>query len=271
MKRAFYLLTFAAISLGVVACGDNDTGDDINIPQTTGQSVEDDSAANYVTPSPGEMFAELEETTPDVDWKNYIVQTEKSGYDDDRVIALNLGNRLNNIFLSVLAKDRDAFAKLSDVAQDLALQIHVSEPLIARKDHMKDLVRRDKWDEVRRVMDEMYVDIMREVKRKENIGVLTEVGAWMSGLKSVSQALTENYNSFGTKIFYQPEVVDYYITEVNNLEEYSKDNPIVKQIIEDLVKIKEIMPKDADERISREDVRKLYEISSNVVEQILAG
>jgi hypothetical protein len=230
-----------------------------------------DSAKQYSTPTPSELFSTIDEYVPNIRFRYYLKINKNSGYDDDRMIALNLGDRLAHLVLAVKAKEKQQFLDLADVAQDLALQINVSDPLISRKDELKRHVTNNEWPEVTKIMDALHEEIVEEVRRKENIGVLAETGAWLSGLDLVAEAISENYVVGATKAFYQPQVINHLINELNGLESYSKDSPVVKNVIAGLKEIAKNSPANEEDTLTKEEVVKLHEITSKLMKEITGG
>jgi uncharacterized OsmC-like protein len=225
----------------------------------------------YVPPS-SLVFKNLDSLTKaKVSWQGLSSFNQKSNYTNKYTIALNLGTRICDAFLAVQAKDKKNFNPMAMTVTSLSGKLGADiEQTMNEK--MFDLVKKDKWQEVRAMLDEQQNTVKEKLnKLDKDAAVLVTLGGWLQGLNVVSKALTNSYNADATSVIRNPRLVDYLIGELNGVGAQAKSNDLVKKISTQLPEIKNLVNVDKGKPISADAVKKISQITTALVKDIEAA
>lgn len=222
----------------------------------------------YVPPS-SLVFRNLDSLSKaKVSWKGLSSFNERSNYTNKYTTALNLGTRVCDSFLAVQAKDKTKFPQMARTVAGLSSKLGADiEQTLNEK--MFDLVKKDKWNEVREMLDAQQNTIKEKLnKLDKDAAVLVTVGGWLEGLSIVSNALSKAYNADATSIIRNAKLVEYLIAELNGLSAQAKGNDLVKKVVAQLGEIKNLVNIDKNKPIPPESVKKVYQVASGMVKEI---
>jgi hypothetical protein len=222
----------------------------------------------YVPPS-SLVFKNLDSLTKaKVSWQGLSSFNTKTNYTNKYTIALNLGTRICDAFLSVQAKDKKNFNPMAMAVTGLSGKLGADiEQTMNEK--MFDLVKKDKWPEVRQMLDEQQNSVKDKLnKLDKDAAVLVTVGGWLQGLNIVSKALSNSYNADGTGIIRNVKLVEYLIGEMNGLGAQAKSNDIVKKISAQLPELKNLVNVEKNKPISPESIKKISALTSGLMKEV---
>lgn len=219
---------------------------------------------NVVVPVPSEIIMALDQLS-EINWKAIVEYDYSANYAENYKIALNLGVRVAQGFIAIQAEDRKNTGEMFSVSRDLAENFGAKSEMFVDKDEIARLLNEGKWLELRGILDDIHLKVKDEMyKYDPDFVVLASVGGWLEGLHIVSKALKTNYSEDASTILYQPELIDYFTQEVNNLKISNSDNPEVKEIVRILPDIKRLCDVGSGNPIPLGAMNELYEISSGV-------
>jgi hypothetical protein len=222
----------------------------------------------YVPPS-SLVFKNLDSLTKaKVSWQGLSSFSQKSNYTNKYTIALNLGTRICDAFLAVQAKDKKNFNGMAMTVTGLSNKLGADiEQTMNEK--MFDMVKKDKWTEVRGMLDEQQNTVKDKLnKLDKDAAVLVTVGGWLQGLTVVSKALAGSYNADATSIIRNPKLIDYLMGELNGLGAVAKGNDVAKKISAQLPAIKNLVNIDKSKPVPVENVKKLAQLTAGLVKEI---
>ena len=104
-----------------------------------------------------------------------------------------------------------------------------------------------------------------------DMATLAIAGGWLEGLHVVCKALTDNYNEEASTILYQPDLIEHFISELNELSDEAKEEDVVKQIFEKMGLIKQLVSVGWKKPVPKDKVENLNRISSELIEAIEKG
>ncbi len=222
----------------------------------------------YVPPS-SLVFRNLDSLSKaKVTWKGLSSYSQKSTYANKYTIALNLGTRVCDSFVAVQAKDKSNFSPMAMTVSGLSNKLGADiEQTLNEK--MFDLVKKDKWNDVRDMLDAQQNTIKEKLnKLDKDAAVLVTIGGWLQGLHIVSKALNATYNPDATSVIRNAKLVEYLIAELNGLSAQAKGNDLVKKISTQLPEVKTLVNVEKNKPIPQESVKKVYQITSGLVKDI---
>jgi hypothetical protein len=226
---------------------------------------------NVVIPLPSEIILALDNLT-DVDWKNSVEYNYSADYEENYQIVLNLGIKVANGFVAIQAEDKKNIGEMFSVSKNLAENFGAKSNLFTRKEEIISLVKSNKWNELRETLDDMQQKIKIEMaKYHPDFVTLASIGGWLQGLNVVSGTLAKDYNDKASTILYQPILVNYFIRKIDSLDGKHSSLPIIQKIKMKLQEIKELSNSGFSNPVNKENVVKLYDISSSLIKEIEKG
>ncbi len=232
----------------------------------------DKFAENLLLPSPSEIFVALDKMG-ETKWNDTASFSNKYDYDNDYLRALNLGVRSADGFLAIQAKDKEKLGDMIVVILTLAEELLVKEAILRKGDTFKDLSKRGEWDKLHRELDSLREDVVQEMNRMgdKDIALLVSAGGWLEGLRATTKILKQKYSERASSILYQPRLVQYFSDRLAKIEPKAQDTPAVKLLMDKLPEIDKLVNVGYKQPIPPENVNKLYEISSELIETIEKG
>lgn len=227
---------------------------------------------NYILPPPEEVFNALRSVSK-VDFAKLSASfakdanTGKSKFGTDAAKAANLGMRVADAFVAVQAKDAQALRRASDVIEVLSLELSADLSLKGKIAVANKLADEGKWTELRTILESVRIDVLGELKKnkdKDSVALAT-VGGWLRGLNIASMALTEPYDAESTKLMRQPLLVAYLKRQLEGLGAKAKSAPFVTKMIGQMDAIAKLTDIPDGKTMSKEDLQKLNQISSELV------
>jgi hypothetical protein len=222
----------------------------------------------YVPPS-SLVFRNLDSLAKTkVNWSSLITYNQKTNYSNKYTIALNLGTRVCDAFLTVQAQDKKNFNPMAMTVTGLSSKLGADiEQTINEK--MFDLVKKDKWSEVRVMLDEQHNTVKERInKLDKDAAVLVTIGGWLEALNIVSKSLASNYNADATSLIRNAKLVEYLYNELNGLSAQAKGNDLVKKITAQLPELKTLVSVEKNKPVPLENVKKIQSITSSLVRDI---
>lgn len=231
---------------------------------------------NYILPPPEEVFMALRGASK-IDFAKICATiakdplASKSKFNNDAAKAANLGMRVADAFVAVQAKDSNALRRASDVIEILSLELSADLSLKNKIAVANKLADEGKWNELRTILESVRVDVLDEMKanKDKDSVTLATVGGWLRALNIATMVINDNYTPEATKILRQPQLVAYLKKQLEGLGPKARDVPFVKKIIGQMDAIAKLTDIPDGSTASKEDVKKLYQISSELAAAIV--
>jgi hypothetical protein len=230
---------------------------------------------NYILPPPEEVFMALRGVAT-IDFGKICAaigkdpSSSRSKFSNDAAKAANLGMRVADAFVAVQAKDSNALRRASDVIEILSLELSADLALKNKIAVANKLADEGKWTELRTILESVRVDVLDEMKanKDKDSVTLATVGGWLRALNIATIALTENYTPDATKILRQPQLVAYLKGRLDALGPKAKATPFVQKILLQMDTIAKLTDIPEGSTMSKDDVKKLLQISNDLVSAI---
>lgn len=229
----------------------------------------------YMIPSSAEVFAALESFNQ-TDWKSVVFYLQKDdykkrdSYKNTYIVALNAGIRITDGFLYIQAKDKKSFSENALVIKKHASGMGISQQLIKRTDKIRDYASKEDWKGLKKELDGLESSILDDISKinDKDTATLASMGAWLEGLHVISKVVNDNYDVDSSVTLRQPDLIDFFISEIAKMNPKAKEIDVVKDMERSLKELKKLCDVPPGKSISKENVGKMYNISRELIKDI---
>jgi hypothetical protein len=220
-------------------------------------------------PTPGELFAALEKPGKP-DWAGQYRTPIPMTYRNRAQIALNLGGLIADGFIAVQAQDSQQVKNIGTDIIKLAKALGVSENVLSRGNSINEFAENSEWDTLHEELEATQNEVKASMQthRDQDLVILVSLGGWIRGTQAVSAAVMKNYDEGSARVLRQPAVVNFITTRINDISPELRNEPLVKSVSEQLTEIEKLVAFQPGKSPSVEDVRKLNEAVSKLMEEI---
>ena len=251
-------------------------------PTPTATPDEKTIASSGNLPSPTWLFKAISAAIPDYDWKAKVRQFvanpnfDKSDYPDDLSKITNLGIRLAVAFVAIMAQDNDSLEKAAKVSSELASGFSVSGDIKSKAEAAEEAAKAGKWEDVNTQLDLIAQDVSKELKSGTHKAEATMSFAtgWLTGLNIMTSALAENYSEPTAQLIRQGPLPGLLVTQLKGLSQNyksnddGKDHSNYKSITDGVTELAELVSKDQNKPLSKEEVTSLRDKSGELIKSI---
>ncbi len=221
---------------------------------------------NVIVPVPAEIFVVLDKIgTPN--WKNEMRDIDlKIG--ERHQIALLLGTVIADGFVAVEATDREKVKNIGRDVLKLAGAIGVRDSVLGRSNSIIEKADKGDWQNVKRELDGALQDVRNAMSElnDDQLAHLVSLGGWLRGTEVLTSVLNKNYSKDGADLLHQPQLLEYFSSQIKAMPPEVRKTSLVDQIRRRLT---EINPLINDAEISKQSVDKVHTITSDLVNSIL--
>jgi len=264
MIRLAKLCALALAAIVFVATGATDTG---RLPaDQLEKAVRSDS---ITIPTPGELFAalgKLEKTN----WSGQYRGPMPVTYRNRAQIALNLGGLIADGFIAVQAKDSQQVKNIGSDIIKLAKALGVSEHLLSRGKSINEFADNNEWDTLQEELEATQNEVKSSMQSHadQDLVILVTLGGWIRGTQVVTAAIMQNYDERSAKVLRQPALVRFMQSKINEVSPELRQEPLVKDVSEQLNGIEKAVSFPAGKTPAVDDVRKVNEAVTKVMTEI---
>lgn len=228
-------------------------------------------------PTPYDKFLALDEVLSKgkVDWAK-VARSLSKAIDTDEfkdtsvAIPLALGMRIADGVMTVKAKDAEQLNKCASDIEKLAKKLGVSDAEMGRGRAVRAAANKGDWLKVFMELGFLQQDIMKKLtdEKDPTKGTLIVVSGWLQGARYTASVVEENYTPALSNILREPLLVKNLSERVGALPAAVKSSPQVAKSSEALAQLGKLLDVPTDGTISKEDVRKIVSLTSDVVASI---
>src|SRR4029453_6467110 len=185
-------------------------------------------------------------------------------------IALNLGGLIADGFIAVEAKDSQQVKNIGSDIIRLAKALGVSESLLSRGNSINEFAEDNDWDTLNEELEATQNEVKSSMQSHadQDLVILVSVGGWIRGTQVVSRAIMQNYHKQSAKVLGQPALVKLMQSKVNETPPELRDEPLVKDVSEQLTGLEKLVSFPEGKAPSAEDVRKLNDAVGKLMTKI---
>jgi hypothetical protein len=220
-------------------------------------------------PTPGELFAALEKPG-NTNWAGQYRGPIPMTYRNRAQIALNLGGLIADGFIAVEAKDGQQVKNIGSDIIKLAKALGVSEKLLSRGNSINEFAENNEWDTLQEELEATQNEVKSSMQSHsdQDLVILVTLGGWIRGTQVVTSAIMQNYDERSAKVLRQPTLVHFMQSKVNEISPELRNEPLVKDVSNELGKIEKLVSFPPGETPNVEEVRKVNEAVSKMMEEI---
>ena len=224
---------------------------------------------SFSIPTPGELFAALEKTGK-INWAGQYRGPIPVTYRDRAQIALNLGGLIADGFIAVEAKDGQQVKNIGSDIIKLAKALGVSEKLLGRGSSINEFAENNEWDTLQEELEATQNEVKSSMQSHsdQDLVILVTLGGWIRGTQVVTSAILQNYDEHSAKVLRQPALVHYMQSKINEISPELRDQPLVKDVSNELGKIETLVSFPPGKAPDIEEVRKVNTEVGKVMEEI---
>jgi hypothetical protein len=220
-------------------------------------------------PTPGELFAALGKPTKP-NWTGQYRGPVSSTYNNRAQIALNLGGLIADGFIAVEAQDSQQVKNIGTDIIKLAKALGVSENVLSRGNSINEFAENNEWDALQEELEATQNEVKSSMQthRDQDLVILVSAGGWIRGTQVVSASVMQNYDERAAKVLRQPALVAYIHSKMNNISPDLHDEPLVKEVSDQLGGIEKLVSFPPAKAPSLDDVRKVNEAVGKIMDEI---
>ncbi len=224
---------------------------------------------SITVPTPGELFAALSKSGK-INWSAQYRGPIPMTYSDRAQIALNLGGLIADGFIAVEARDGQQVKNIGSDILKLAKALGVSEQLLGRGSSINEFAEHGDWDTLQEELEATQNEVKSSMQSHadQDLVVLVTLGGWIRGTQVVTGVIMKNYNEAAAKVLRQPALVRFMQFKVNEISPELRQQPLVKDVSEQLSKIEKLVSLPQDKAPTKEDVRKVNDAVSKLMAAI---
>src|SRR5262249_8708665 len=229
----FVRLGAIGLAVALLATGGAETGR--LAPDQLAKAARSDSIS---IPTPGELFAALEKPGK-TNWAGQYRGPIPMTYRNRPQIALNLGGLIADGFIAVEAKDGQQVKNIGSDIVKLAKALGVSEKLLGRGNSINEFAENNEWDTLQEELEATQNEVKSSMQSHadQDLVILVTLGGWIRGTQVVTSAILQNYDERSAKVLRQPALVHFMQSKINEMSPELRDQPLVKDVSNELNKI----------------------------------
>jgi len=235
-------------------------------PDQMAKAIRSDSIS---IPTPGELFAALEKPGKP-NWAGQYRGPVSATYSNRAQIALNLGGLIADGFIAVEAQDSQQVKNIGTDIVKLAKALGVSQNVLSRGNSINEFAEDSEWDALQEELEATQNEVKSSMQthRDQDLIILVSVGGWIRGTQVVSASVMQNYDERSAKVLRQPALVAYIHSKMNDISPEVHDEPLVKEVSNQLVGIEKLVSFPPAKAPSVDDVRKVNEAVGKIMDEI---
>jgi hypothetical protein len=220
-------------------------------------------------PTPGELFAALGKPGKP-NWAGQFRGPLPTTFRNRAQIALNLGGLIADGFIAVEAEDGQQVKNIGSDILKMAKSLGVSENILSRGNSINEFAENNNWDALQEELEATQNEVKSSMQshQDQDLVILVSLGGWIRGTEVVSAAVLLNYDAQSAKVLRQPALVNFIHAKIRDVSAETRDDPLVKQVSEQLNAIEQLVTFPIGKSPSVDDVRKVHEAVGRVMEQI---
>jgi hypothetical protein len=224
---------------------------------------------SFSIPTPGELFAALGKPGK-TNWSGQYRGPIPVTYRNRAQIALNLGGLIADGFIAVEAKDGQQVKNIGSDIMKLGKALGVSEQLLSRGNSINEFAEHNEWDTLQEELEATQNEVKSSMQSHadQDLVILVTLGGWIRGTQVVTGAIVKNYNESAAKVLREPALVHFIQSKLNAISPELRQEPLVKDVSEQLTAIEKLVSFPGGKTPTAEDVKKLNEAVGKLMTKI---
>ena len=239
------------------------------ISTATDQMAKAVKSDSITVPTPGELFSALGKSGK-INWSAQYRAPIPVTYGNRAQIALNLGGLIADGFIAVEAKDGQQVKNIGSDIMKLGKALGVSEQLLSRGNSINEFAENNEWDTLQEELEATQNEVKSSMQSHadQDLVILVTLGGWIRGTQVVTGAIVKNYNESAAKVLREPVLVHFMQSKLNAISPELRQEPLVKDMSEQLTAIEKLVSFPEGKAPTAEDVKKLNEAVGKLMTKI---
>ena len=240
-------------------------------PLTAAEMSDAVTLDTFTVPTPGELFAALNKQCKP-NWTAQARGPINTAYKDRAQAALNLGGLIADGYIAVEAQDAQQVKNIGRDILSLAKTLGISQEILARGASIAAFADDNNWTSLREELESTQNEVKQAMEslHDEELITLLSIGGWIRGTQVVSDVVLKNFSQNTSCILRQPALVEYLRGKLDKLSPRTKDTPLIEAVDAGLGDMAKTISFPLGETPPKEDVQKLHDEATRLVEQIAA-
>jgi len=221
-----------------------------------------------IIPVPSEVFNVLDKLgSPN--WKAEFRKNYSIRPGDRAHMALLLGAVIGDGFIAVQSKDTEDVRDIGRLVLDLSAALGVKEAVIRHYNSIQEAADKGDWGRVRLELDKTQSSVREAMVQlgDDQLAELVSLGGWLRGTEVLTSIVTKDYSADGAELLHQPELLDYFQSQIGAMMPRFRKHRLVAKIDHEL---KVIRPMISSDSISKDTVAKINGITSALLKLIVS-
>ena len=227
----------------------------------------------YTQPAPFSMILSDLEKLGTVNY-NRILKNRKPGNPKSLdKIAFCLGAGVADALLGVKGKNKNEILNITKELVNYAEVLGVSKSFLKLSDSVKVFLEQDEWAQIEKKLEDYKSTILNELYNLENFDsvILIHYGGWIKGLQDVSELIMVDLKDReATKLLSNKTVIIALLHDLPNLiDQNVVKQPYFQKALTDVRTIKEMIYSSEDGCFDEQQVEKLHQLATEIVENFM--
>ncbi len=240
-------------------------------PLTAAEMSDAATLDTFTVPTPGELFAALNKQCKP-NWTAQARGPINTAYKDRAQAALNLGGLIADGYVAVEAQDAQQVKNIGRDILALAKTLSIRDEILARGASIIQFADDNNWSSLREELESTQNEVKQAMEslHDDDLITLLSVGGWVRGTQVVSDVVLKNFSQNTSCILRQPALVEFLRGKLDKLSARTKDTTLIKAVDAGLDDMAKTVSFPLGETAPKEDVQKLHEQATKLVELIAA-
>jgi len=170
----------------------------------------------------------------------------------------------------VEAKDGQQVKNIGSDIMKLGKALGVSEQLLSRGNSINEFAENNEWDTLQEELEATQNEVKSSMQSHadQDLVILVTLGGWIRGTQVVTGAIVKNYNPSAAKVLREPTLVHFMQSKLNAISPELRQEPLVKDVSEQLMAIEKLVSFPAGKAPTAEDVKRLNEAVGKLMTKI---
>jgi hypothetical protein len=263
------MIRFLALSMLALVAGISASAAEEGQHLTSDQMAKAAKSDSITVPTPGELFAALGKAGK-INWSAQYRAPIPMTYGNRAQIALNLGGLIADGFIAVEAKDGQQVKNIGSDIIKLGKALGVSEQLLSRGNSLNEFAEHNEWDTLQEELEATQNEVKTSMQSHadQDLVILVTLGGWIRGTQVVTGVIMKNYNDSAAKVLREPALVQFLQSKLNEISPELRQEPLVKDVSEQLAAIEKLVSFPQAKASTAEDVRKLNDAVGKLMTKI---
>jgi hypothetical protein len=196
-------------------------------------------------------------------YKQYAVDANPGRLSSSRsILALALGMKASDGVLALKGRDMEALNACAEQIEKLASKLNVPSKNLQRASIIKHHALASRWAEAFMELGFLQREVSRTLEAnpaQRDEALLIIIGSWLQGGRCITSLIAKNHTPASSNILREPKLIQIMASELNNVPQSYKDEPVVQEIIKFLPEVQKNVNVGLRDPIPLEVVQQMHE------------